>query len=213
MSNKASLTNTELEATQRVQTHFPRGFSTEVLGAINGCPVESLTGAIEEMVTKLASSLKVVAKKVLQILKIDYRLSLKEMICAGNYNWTNNSITPEQFPITGNGTEEVEYKLFHFNRYISSESADKAIVKEDVDNPWQSAGTEHILAFGAQNPEEQCKYPIVALKAVGEVSGLCHVVCLCRNGAKRSLRLVYWDVGWNANYRFLAVRKLQKSGS
>ena len=43
-------------------------------------------------------------------------------------------------------------------------------------------------------------------RSVGEVNGICHVVYLYRNGAKRNLNLNYWDDDWNANYRFLAVR-------
>lgn len=44
MSNKACLTNAELELTQRIQTHFPRGImSVEVLQKWNGCSAEVIT--------------------------------------------------------------------------------------------------------------------------------------------------------------------------
>ena len=211
MSNKASLTNTELEATRRVQMHWPRGLSATVLGAVNSCTAESLTTAIEEMVNRLADGAKAIANKVLQTLKINYELSLEKMITAGNYDWTNGSITPERFPVKGNGIEQVEYKLFHFGCDISSDDADSKIVKEDKENPWQSAGTEHILAFGAQNPEEQREYPIVALNAVGKVDGIRRVLYLYGYDTERFLDLSYRFDDWDACCRFLAVRKLRKS--
>lgn len=66
MSNKASLTNTELEVTQRLQMHFPRGLATGTLSAVNSCPVDVLTSAIRDMLEKLVSGIKTTSAKILQ---------------------------------------------------------------------------------------------------------------------------------------------------
>src|ERR1700677_339132 len=46
-------------------------------------------------------------------LTVDYGQSLPEMIAAGHYDWTNDNITVNRFPITGAGTVSVEARLFH----------------------------------------------------------------------------------------------------
>ncbi len=48
MSDKA-LNNAELELTQRIQMHFPRGISSEVLARWNGCPKEVITARLAEV--------------------------------------------------------------------------------------------------------------------------------------------------------------------
>ncbi len=49
MSDKANLTNAELELTQRIQMHFPRGvLSSEVLKKWNSCPTYIITRACKK---------------------------------------------------------------------------------------------------------------------------------------------------------------------
>ena len=141
------------------------------------------------------------------IIIVDYILPLNQMIAAGRYNWHNDNITAKRFPINGVGKVEMETKLFHFNRDISSENANRLIQEDDKTNPWEPAKIEHILFYGAKNPEEQRKYPIIGLGSVAEVSGGRVVPCLRRTGVKRLLYLGWWDRGWGSFYRFLAVRK------
>jgi hypothetical protein len=102
---------------------------------------------------------------------VDYSQSLEDMILAGNYDWKNDDITTKRFPIVGNGQVEFEDTLFHFDRNISSEEAVKLIVAADTKNPWEPAKIENVLAYGAKNPEEQRKYPIIGLGSVCEVRG------------------------------------------
>ncbi len=85
MSNKASLTNTELEVTQKMQTHFPRGLDTKVLGAVNSCPVENLTAALMEMVDKLASGAKAKVSKLLELVTSVKVAAVKEFIAADKF--------------------------------------------------------------------------------------------------------------------------------
>ncbi|MDO8510509.1 MAG: hypothetical protein Q7S15_02705 [bacterium] len=141
-------------------------------------------------------------------LTIDYNRSLADMVKAGKYDWVNDDITAKRFPIEGKGTVELEAKLFHFNRDIpSSEEGVRLITEDDREHPWEPAKIEHLLAFGEKYPEEQCKYPIIALGSVGEVGGYRCVPVLYRDGVGRGLSLHYWDGLWSASYRFLAVRK------
>ena len=135
---------------------------------------------------------------------VDYSLDLEAMIAAGNYDWKNNEITSERFPIVGEGQMEFEDTLFHFDRDISSDEALAEIAKADPKNPWLPAKAENTLAYGAKNPEEQWEYPIIGLGSVAEVDGNRHVLNLYRDGSKRGLILSWFDDDWLAYYRFLA---------
>jgi hypothetical protein len=129
------------------------------------------------------------------------------MIAAGNYDWKNDDITVKRFPIVGKGKVEFEDTIFHFDHIISSEDAVKEIIAADTKNPWEPGKIENILAYGAKNPEEQRKFPIVGLGSVGEVHGHRDVLYLYRDDSERCLSLSWWVVGWHAHYRFLGVRK------
>ena len=53
MSDKANLTNAELELTQRIQMHFPRGIIySDVLKRFNGCSTETITKLCVEAFSK-----------------------------------------------------------------------------------------------------------------------------------------------------------------
>lgn len=140
-------------------------------------------------------------------LTINHNQSLSQMIVAGHYDGTNDSITAERFPITGEGIVEYEARYFHFDRNISSENA----IKEMEEAGWQPAKIEHLLAHGAANPDEQQKHPIVALGSVAAVDGNRDVPCLDRSGSERYLDLDWFGSDWSPDYRFLAVRKVSVS--
>lgn len=135
-------------------------------------------------------------------LTLDYGMSLEQMVAAGHYDWTNSDITTKRFPIVGSGVVEFEHKLFHFDRNVSSEEADRLII---VDG-WQPAKIEHLLAFGAAKPEEQRKFPVVALGSVAEFDGKRRVPYLYGVGSGRDIHLRWRGDDWLGCYRFLAVR-------
>ena len=97
------------------------------------------------------------------IIAVDYSKSLQNMMADGSYDWVNPAITPKGFPITAVGIVQFETKVFHFNRYISSEDAVEAITADDRRNFWEPAKIEGLLAYGVKNPNEQRQYPIVGL--------------------------------------------------
>ncbi len=140
-------------------------------------------------------------------LVVDYSRSLEQMIAAGHYDWKNDDITAKRFPLKGEGTEQFEAKVFHFNRSMSSEAAVEAIKAAG----WEVGMIEHLLAFGEKYPGEQRKYPIIALGSVAKVLGHRNVPSLNRLGAERSLHLYWWSSGWSGRGRFLAVRKLSSA--
>ena len=138
-------------------------------------------------------------------LRVNYGLTLEQMIAAGKYDWGCDDITAKRFSIEGVGTGEFEAKLFHFDRYIPSDHA-KSLIEEAGYEP---AKIEHLLAFGAAYPDEQWKYPIVALGSVGEIAGFGFrfVPCLCGFRFRRDLSMDWWSGGWDSNCRFLVVRR------
>lgn len=141
-------------------------------------------------------------------LSVDYSRSLEQMVAAGQYDWTNSDITAKRFPVQGEGIEQFEVKLFHFDRTTQSQDNVDAIRADDPANPWEPGKIEHLLSFGKKYPEEQRKYPIIALGSVAGVGGYRSVPCLGRVDAERGLYLGWWDSGWGGDCRFLAVRKL-----
>lgn len=141
-----------------------------------------------------------------QLIAADFSMSLEDMIKAGNYNWVNKSITAKMFLVEGSSIDWFEPKVFHFDRFISSEDAIAAF-QDDRENTWEPAKIEHLLAYGAKNRDEQRESPIIGLGSVAEVHGDRCVPCLDRYGVVRGLGLEWWDGNWNGRYRFLAVRK------
>lgn len=140
---------------------------------------------------------------------VDYGLTLEQMIAAGRFDWLNNDINSDQFPVKGEGRAGYEARLFHFDDNISSEEVVAKIKGADPANPWEPARIEHLLAFGTKYPEEQRKHPIVALGSVGNATffGKRNVPYLYRRVTGRSLHLDWWSTEWHPFYQFLAVRK------
>ena len=133
---------------------------------------------------------------------VDYGKSLAEMILAGHYDWTNSNITEKRFPVKGSGKVELDLELVHYDHNFSSDDAVKEMAKRGL----RPATIEELLAFGVKYPEEQLKFPVVALGSSARVDGGRHVPFLSRDGAERDLNLGWWDGGWRGGYRFLAVR-------
>lgn len=135
---------------------------------------------------------------------VDYTQTLKQMISAGKYDWANDNITAEHFPINGTGKEENDITLFHFNRSISSNDA----IAEMDKAGFRSATIEELLALGASQPELQKQFPIVALGSVWpSPGGIRYVPCLAWDGYRRDLRLDWFESGWDESCRFAAVCK------
>lgn len=66
---------------------------------------------------------------------------------------------------------------------------------------------EELLGFAEKYPDEQRKYPIVALGSESCVRSGRSVACLWSVGDKRGLSLLWLGFGWLDHCRFLAVHK------
>ncbi len=131
-------------------------------------------------------------------------MPLADMIAAGRYDWKNDNITAQNFPIQGSGTSKTEIALFHFNRGMSTE----AVLAELDKRGYRPATLPELLALGAVHPELQRQFPIVALGSVWrDLDGCRRVACLDGGGAGRDLFLVWCERGWDGLCRFAAVRK------
>ena len=136
--------------------------------------------------------------------------SLESLIKVKHFDWTNSLITEDVFPIEIR--KHKGYKLFHFDRYISSEDAVKEMEKEG----YSPANIAELLLWKDWNDKDW----VVALGSVGKVGGSRRVPGLDEDGSERGLRLYDWVYDWVARYRFLGVRNLslktsdtQKSGT
>jgi hypothetical protein len=136
------------------------------------------------------------------VIAVDFGRPLAAMIAAGSYDWVNPDITAERFPVDGTGKKMFRTKLFHFDRYISSEEVVAAIKDEN----FTPGNHVHGFAFGAAFPEQQRKHPIACLGSSAQVLGGRVVVYLDRVGDKRGLRLSNWNDGWNDGWRVLGVQ-------
>ena len=136
--------------------------------------------------------------------QVNYDLKLEAAIRAGNYDWKNNDINDKNFPSKRSGSAELDIRLVHFNKNMSSEDVLMELDKMGL----RPAELQELLAFGAKYPDEQRKYPIVVLGSVWRsLSGHRLVACLSVGDGKRELNLFYYGDGWGEDCRFAAVRK------
>lgn len=162
-----------------------------------------LSGELKIQLLSTTAEAAVVPEPVDQFLTIEADISFEDRIKRGNYGWRNSDLTEKKFPVTAEQVGDWEWKLFHFNRDISSEEAIR-LMKEDS---YDAGQIGHILAFGEKYPEEQRKFPIIGLGSVAEV-GLRRVVPgLWDGNGERRLSLLWFGVGWHRRCRFLGVRR------
>ena len=135
---------------------------------------------------------------------VNYARTVEEMVEAGRYGWNNSDISSRNFPVNRRELGNLKVHLLHFNRFISSDGAIKELDKMG----FRPAELPELLALGAQHPDEQRKYPIVALgSAWRSPDGGRGVPCLDGGGSGRDLSLGWFGREWGEGYRFAAVRK------
>ncbi|MDD5340844.1 MAG: hypothetical protein PHC97_00170 [Patescibacteria group bacterium] len=137
---------------------------------------------------------------------VDYGKTLTEMIKLGKYAWVNDDISDKHFPVQGVGQQEAELVLVHLNKDATTKEALAHLDGLGL----KPASIEHLLAFGAANPDVQREFPIVALGSVW-VDAFGNRSCPYLNFTDGERKLfLYWfggDGHWGACCRFLAVRK------
>ncbi len=124
--------------------------------------------------------------------------TLKQLIESQKFNWVNSSITSDNFPIQP--IRNSDYKLFHFDKFISSKDA----IKEMEKKGYLPANIYELLSWKDWNDKDF----VIALGSVADVGSRRYVACLRRLGSRRGLSLGWFDGGWGDYCRFLAVRNL-----
>lgn len=121
---------------------------------------------------------------------------LSTLIKGRKFDWVDSDITDTLFETPKEiGTD---FRLFHFNRYISSDDAIKEMEKEG----YRPANAWELLEWKDANEYDS----VITLGSVGLVEGIQHVVVLRRVGAWQLLGLISRVGAWGAHGRFLAVR-------
>ena len=138
----------------------------------------------------LSGETAVTAKNDAFRVRVNYDLSVKEAVSAGKYDWENDDINDKNFPSKRSGLAQIDIRLVHFNKDMSSEDVLKELDKMGL----RPAELPELLALGAEYPDEQRKYPIVALGSVWRGWGGSRVVpCLVRGGGERYTGLSWFD--------------------
>ncbi|MBN1258221.1 hypothetical protein JXA05_00480 [Candidatus Peregrinibacteria bacterium] len=121
------------------------------------------------------------------------------------FDWVNDNITPEHFPIpSGCRDGKAEVAVFHFNRPISSDGA----VSEMDKAGYRPATLPELRALAKAQPELQRESAIIALGSRWrDPGGDLNVPFLYERDGERSLYLYWFAYDWDGYYRFLAVRK------
>lgn len=170
---------------------------------------ESLIEKIAALIVQeVGKPIEQLAKNCYKVL-LDYGQTLQQMIANGKYNYANSNITSGNFPMTGNGKQEVIVELVHYGRDMATDD----VLKDLESKGMRPAILPELLAFGATNPEKQREFPIIALGSVWhDRGGDRSVPYLGRDGSRRELNLGWgdgrWGDGrWDDDCRFAAVRK------
>lgn len=138
---------------------------------------------------------------------IDYSQSFSQMVENGKYNSVNEKITEECFPIFITAKTKVTFQLFYLNEHYAGTGE---VLAEMKNRGLRPATLPELLAFGAQFPDEQRKYPIVALGSGCKYFEGCNFVPALIGTENERHVGVYFDdyfTKWNGAYRFLVEEK------
>lgn len=173
--------------------------------------IESSSLSASQVIELIAGSKK--TEKVVDnsgeiILNIDYTKTIEQAIADGNYDWKNDNITAQHFPVSPEmigKKAEVSAKLFHFNRDISSDD----VISEMDKAGYRPATLMELLVLGFLFPELQRQFPIVALGSRWHGAGGYRGVPYLFVRGRRELDLTSRGFAddWLAPCRFLGVRQ------
>ncbi|MFP4514561.1 MAG: hypothetical protein ACLFNO_00980 [Parcubacteria group bacterium] len=142
-------------------------------------------------------------------LTVDYSRSLEEMIKVCAFDWIDRDIKEKYFPLPVELLGQkvsVCAKLFHFDRFMSSESVIDKINK--TDSRFRPATLAEQLAFAESYPELQKSFPIIALGSAWRVTrSSSRVVAIDFDDHGRELGTSRLEGIWQPFCRFLAVSK------
>jgi hypothetical protein len=121
-----------------------------------------------------------------------------------NLDYSGKRFDPiERCKAVSKENREVAFEYVHMDRDASTDE----VLAEMDRKGLRPALYEELLGFALKYPDEQLKYPIVALGSGTSVRGLRYGAFLWYGDDGRYLDLRWIDYDWYAYYRFLAVRK------
>jgi hypothetical protein len=136
---------------------------------------------------------------------VDYGLSFEAMVRAGRYDWVDENITFERFPISGEGRRECKFVVVPQNDGMATTNE---LIAEIARLGLKPAKIEDILAFVAKFPNLRKDFPVLALGSHWDrPDGIRGFVYICWYGNARHLGLYYGEDGWDGYHRFLAFRE------
>lgn len=118
-------------------------------------------------------------------------------IASLDFDYVNSDIE-KNFPIEA--PRNTDFKVFHFDKYVTSEEAIKRIEAEG----YLPATLGELLSFAKDGWDN--KQTVTALGSVAKVNGNRRVPALWKFGSERVLDLDWFGGGWRERCRFLAVR-------
>ena len=127
-----------------------------------------------------------------------------ELVLRGQYDWHNNWITDERFPIQSHEPIPRTIELVEFDHDPTSEEVLADFARRGLERPTH----EDALCFGIQHPEEQRKHPIVFLHEPVLSPGVVRDVLVLRGiVGDRELHLCLFGGWWSSLFVFAGVRK------
>lgn len=144
---------------------------------------------------------------------VDYSKSIEEMIENGKYERIEpfiglvktQNIKPYQ---RLKEVRQYEMRILHTKKYYCTEKILKAIQEIDIQYPWKPARLEHLLAFGANYPQEQAEHQVIALGTPMRYGEYTHFPRLENLHHRRGVSIIEDDGIWQLTDTFLIFRPL-----
>ena len=139
-----------------------------------------------------------------QLLPAANSLALAKMVKLGHYDYVDELITSENFPVEIERFKTSGLIRVHFESTVSTDE----IFSYLLHNNLRPAIMEELLAYGAGYPNRQLEHPIFALGTVRKNSkNVSFVPALDSLDAQRGLYLTPLQGEWTERCYFLVVRK------
>lgn len=130
--------------------------------------------------------------------------SVSELVKRGQYDYWNDWITDERFPLHEHVSVDYMIKLVEFDHDPSSDEVLREFTRRGLERPTY----ENALYFGVQHSGEQRKQPIVFLhEPVLGPDDRHRILVLDGKAGKRYLQLNNFDGTWNRRCVFAGVHK------
>ena len=131
---------------------------------------------------------------------VDYDQTLQQMIDNGKYDYASSNINDRNFPVTGNGKQDVVIKFVHYGWRMESDD----VLRDLESRGMRSVTLPELLAFGSTHSEKQREFPIVALGSVWQQDRHAQPY-LSKWRTQRKLYMGWPDNGWSDLCRFAVV--------